>query len=179
MEQIKVLDKKFKKSITSEKIQASISVMAEKINHELKNEDVIFIGILNGAFLFAADLMKQIDFDCQITFLKVASYQGTSTSGNVKRLIGINEDIENKTVVVLEDIIDTGITMESIMKQLNGYSPKSIKLATLLFKPEAFQKDYKIDYTGLVIPNDFIVGFGLDYNGYGRNLKDIYTVVTD
>ena len=177
MSTVQVHDKKFKISLPSEKIQTSITEMADKINSDLKGEEIIFIGILNGSFMFAADLLKQITLDCNITFLKLASYQGTTSSGKVKRLIGINENIENKTVVILEDIIDTGITMESILKQLRGYEPKSIKIATLLYKPDAFLKDFKIDYIGLSIPNEFIVGYGLDYNGYGRNLKDIYTVI--
>jgi len=176
MDIIQVLDKKFKKSITSQTIQNSISELATKLNSDLKGKDVIFIGILNGSFMFAADLMKRITIDCNITFLKVASYQGTSSSGNVKRLIGINEDIANKTVVILEDIIDSGITMESILKQLKGYEPAEIKIATLLFKPEAFKQNYKIDYVAISIPNDFIVGYGLDYDGFGRNYEDIYTL---
>lgn len=179
MKTVQVLDKKFYKSISHEQIQEAITKVATKMNEELKNEDVIFLGILNGAFLFAADLFKQIEFDTQITFLKVASYQGTSTSGKVKRLIGINEDIENKTVVILEDIIDTGITMDYILKQLRGYEPKDIKIATLLFKPDAFVKDFEIDYVAMDIPNEFIVGYGLDYDGYGRNLKDIYTLLEE
>jgi hypoxanthine phosphoribosyltransferase len=176
MEIIQVLDRKFKKSISSQTIKDAIKKVAEKINNDLKNKDVIFIGILNGAFMFASDLYKQIEFDSQITFLKVASYQGTSSSGNVKRLVGINENIENKTVVILEDIIDSGITMESIIKQLKGYEPAEIKIATFLFKPNAFKESFKIDYIGIEIPNDFIVGYGLDYNGFGRKYEDIYTL---
>ena len=179
MNTVQVHDKKFKISLPSEKIQNAITDMAKKINSDLKDEEVIFIGILNGSFMFAADLLKQITLDCHITFLKLASYQGMSSSGKVKRLIGINEDIENKTVVILEDIIDTGITMESILRQLRGYQPKNIKMATLLFKPDAFLKDFEIDYIGLSISNEFIVGYGLDYNGYGRNLQDIYTVINE
>jgi hypoxanthine phosphoribosyltransferase len=177
MEKVKILDKYFEKSISYEKIQEAISKVAEQMNNDLKNKDVLFLGILNGSFLFAADLIKQINFDCQVTFVKLASYEGTTTSGKVKRLIGINENIENKTVVILEDIVDTGITMDYILKQLKGYEPKEILIATMLFKPDAFQKNYKIDYIALNIPNDFIVGYGLDYEGYGRNLKNIYTLV--
>lgn len=177
METVQVLDKTFKKSISYEQIQEAISRLSEQMNTDLEGEDVIFLGILNGAFLFAADLFKVINLKAQITFLKVASYQGTSSSGKVKRLIGVNEDIENKTVVILEDIIDSGITMDYILKQLKGYEPKEIKIATLLFKPEAFVKDFKIDYVAIEIPNEFIVGYGLDYDGYGRNLKNIYTLV--
>lgn len=179
METVKVLDKTFYKTISYEEIQEAISKVAVRMNNDLKNEDVIFLGILNGAFLFAADLFKQIEFDSQISFLKVASYTGTSTSGNVKRLIGLNEDIANKTVVVLEDIIDSGITMDYLLKQLKGYEPKQILIGTMLFKPSAFEKDYDIHYIGLEIPNDFIVGYGLDYDGFGRNLKNIYTLLEE
>lgn len=177
MKEVQVLDKKFRVSIPEEKILKAIEEMANKMNDDLKGKEVIFLGILNGCFLFASDLFKCIDLPCQITFLKLASYQGTSSTGNVKRLIGINEDIENKTVIILEDIIDTGNTLESIIKQLKGYEPAEIKVATLLYKPEAYTKDIKIDYAGMEIPNDFIVGYGLDYDGYGRNLRDIYTII--
>lgn len=177
MKEVQVLDKTFRVSIPEAEILKAIKEMAAKMNDDLKGKDVIFLGILNGCFLFAADLFKEIDVPCQVTFLKLASYQGTSSTGNVKRLIGINEDIENKTVIILEDIIDTGNTLESIIKQLRGYEPAEIKVATLLYKPEAYTKDIKIDYFGLEIPNDFIVGYGLDYDGYGRNLRDIYTIV--
>ena len=175
-ELIQVLDKKFKKFITAEQIQHAIEKMAEKMNNDLANKDVIFIGILNGAFLFAADLYRQLKFPSQITFLKVASYIGTSSSGTVKRLIGLSENIENKTVVVLEDIIDTGLTMEYIIKQLKGYEPKEILIATLFFKKEAFKEDFDIHYIGIEIPNKFIVGYGLDYDGYGRNYADVYVL---
>ncbi|MDA3891348.1 MAG: hypoxanthine phosphoribosyltransferase [Salinivirgaceae bacterium] len=177
MKEVEVLGKRFKVSIPEEKIQASIKTMAEKINTDLVGKDVIFLGILNGSFMFAGDLFKHITLPCQITFLKLASYQGTSSSGTVKRLIGINEDIEGKTVVILEDIIDTGNTLENIIKQLMGYEPAEIKVATLLFKPEAYKKDLPIDYVGIEIPNEFILGYGLDYDGYGRNLSDIYTII--
>jgi len=140
MQKIKVYDREFTKSISSEEIQKQIKRVATEMNKDLEGKDVIFLGILNGAFMFASDLMKNIEIDCQITFLKVASYQGTTSSGKVKRLIGINENIEGKTVVIIEDIVDSGITMDYILKQLRGYEPKEIKIATLLFKPDAFQK---------------------------------------
>ncbi len=176
--EVQVLDKKFKVSIPSAEIQESIQKLALRINNDLKDKEVIFIGILNGCFMFAGDLFKYIDLECQITFLKLASYQGISSSGNVKRLIGINENIEGKTVVILEDIIDTGNTLESIIKQLKGYEPADIKVATLLFKPDAYGKSIPIDYAAFRIPNDFIIGYGLDYDGFGRNLKDIYTITS-
>ncbi len=176
---IQVLDKKFRKKIPSEEIQAAVSRLAQQMNQDLKDKDVIFYGILNGAFLFAADLYRQIKFPSQISFLKVASYIGTSSSGTVKRLIGVSEDIENKTVVILEDIIDTGITVEYLIKQLKGYEPKEILIATMFFKKEAFRKNYDIHYIGMEIPNEFIVGYGLDYNGYGRNYADVYTLISE
>lgn len=177
MKRVKILDKEFEISMSSSEIQNIIFRLADKMNHDLKGKKVIFLGILNGAFMFAGDLFKKIDIDCQITFLKVASYQGTSSSGTVKRLIGLNEDIKDHTVVILEDIVDTGITLENIIKQLKGYEPTEIRIATLIFKPNSYQKKIKIDYIGKEIPNDFIVGYGLDYDGFGRNLEDIYTVI--
>jgi len=177
MKEVQVLDKKFKVSIPEEEIQKRIKLLAKKIDKDMAGKDVIFLGILNGCFMFAGDLFKNIEIPCQITFLKLASYQGTVSSGTVKRLIGINEDIAGKTVVILEDIIDTGNTLESIIKQLKGYEPKEIKVATLLYKPDAYIKDLPIDYIGFEIPNDFILGYGLDYDGFGRNLADIYTII--
>ncbi|MBN1251097.1 MAG: hypoxanthine phosphoribosyltransferase [Bacteroidales bacterium] len=174
---VKILDKKFEIFIKSDKIDEAVKKVAEKMNEDLKNEDVIFLGILNGSFMFASDLYKQIHFDSQISFLKLASYEGTSSSGKVKRLIGINEDIKDKTVVIIEDIVDTGHTIETILKQLSGYEPKEIKIATFLFKPNAYKSDIKIDYIGIEIPNDFILGYGLDYDGYGRNLAHIYKII--
>ncbi len=173
---VNVLDKKFDIFIESDKIKACVKKMADQINNDLRDRDVIFLGILNGCFMFASDLFKNIDFVAQISFLKLASYQGTSTSGNVKRLIGINEDLAGKTVVVLEDIVDTGITIDNIIKQLKGYEPADIKVATLLYKPQSMQSDIKLDYVGMEIPNDFILGYGLDYDGFGRNYEHIYKI---
>lgn len=134
------------------------------------------ICILNGSFMFSSDLMKLIDFPCEISFVKLSSYDGMGSTGKVKHLIGLNEEIEGRTVVLLEDIVDTGVTIENLMKQLESQKPKDVRVATLLFKPEACKKDVKLDYVGMEIPNEFIVGYGLDYDGYGRNLPDIYTV---
>jgi hypoxanthine phosphoribosyltransferase len=174
--QVKVLEKNFEIFINSQKIEEIIQRLAQQLNSDLKGKEVIFIGILNGCFMFAADLYKLIELPSQITFLKLASYQGTSTSGKVKRLIGINEDLKDKTVVVLEDIVDTGITIENIIKQLKGYEPAEIRIAAFLLKPEALKVNVKLDYIGMEIPNDFIIGYGLDYNGFGRNLADIYKI---
>ncbi len=175
-EKVQVLDKTFELYIPQEQIHQAIDNLADKLNKDLKGKNVIFIAILNGAFIFAADLYRRIKIPSIITFVKVASYQGTTTTGKVKRLIGINENVEDMTVVVLEDIVDTGVTMEQILKQLRGYEPKEIFIATMFFKKEAFTKDFPIHYIGIEIPNKFIVGYGLDYDGYGRNLKDIYVL---
>jgi len=177
MKIVKILDKEFGVSIPAEKIQSRVIKLAEQFNNELREKDVIFLGILNGSFMFAADLFKFIEIKCQISFLKIASYSGTSSSGTVKSLIGINEELRGKTVIILEDIIDSGITMENIIRQLNGFEPAEIKICTLLFKPLAFKMNFKIDYIGFEIPNDFVVGYGLDYDGFGRNLPDIYKLV--
>lgn len=179
MTTIKVLDKSFKLYLPFEKIEASIKEMAQKMNEELNDKEPLFISVLNGAFMFAGDLFKNLDFEAEISFVKMASYEGTSTTGKVKHLIGLNESIKDRTVVILEDIVDSGISMDQILRQLEALDPKEIKIATLLFKPNALKKDITLDYVGLEIPNDFIVGYGLDYNGRGRNLKDIYSVVEE
>ncbi|MEA2106320.1 MAG: hypoxanthine phosphoribosyltransferase [Bacteroidota bacterium] len=177
MKQIKLKDKFFEVSIPSEKIQQSVTKVAQKINQDYKDKNVpLFISILNGSFMFTADLLKQIDFNCEITFLKLSSYHGTTTTGNVKQLIGINEKISGRDIIVLEDIVDTGITLEQIVKELNKFGANRVKITTLLLKPEAYDKDIAIDYVGMEIPNDFIIGYGLDYDGLGRNLPDIYTL---
>lgn len=176
MKKVKVIDKWFEVSISSTEIQKAITNMALKINNDFKGKEIVFICILNGAFMFASDLLKEIILDCTITFLKLSSYEGTSSSGKIKKLIGINEDLKGKTVIVLEDIVDTGTTIENIVSQLKEHNAKEIKVATLLFKPNAYKGNIKIDYAGLEMPNDFIIGFGLDYNGHGRNLKEIYTL---
>ena len=179
MKQVKLKDKEFGVSIPAEKIQSVISEIAQKINNDYKDKNIpLFISILNGSFMFTADLFKHIDFTCEVTFLKLTSYRGTSSTGSVRQLIGVNESIEGRDVIVLEDIVDTGITIEQILGQLKSFEPASVKVASLLFKPEAYQKEMKIDYIGMEIPNDFIVGYGLDYDGLGRNLADIYTLIS-
>ena len=176
-EKINILDKTFELYISSQKIEKEIDRIANLINNHFINKKVIFLGVLNGAFMFMSELMKRININCEISFVKVASYAGESSTGTVKRLIGINEDIKDKTVLIVEDIVDTGITADNIIKQLKGYEPEEIKIATLFFKPDSFIKDYKIDYLGIEIPDFFIVGFGLDYKGFGRNLKSIYKLI--
>ena len=174
MSKVKIHDKTFEIAIHHDKILERVKKIALQMNEDLKDKDVIFLGILNGSFMFAADLYKYITIPAPISFLKLASYQGTFSSGKVKRLIGINEDIADKTVIILEDIVDSGVTLEQIIKQLKGYDPAEIKVATLLYKPEAFQKSIDLDYIGFSVPPDFIIGYGLEYDGLGRNLPHIY-----
>ncbi|MCQ2202829.1 MAG: hypoxanthine phosphoribosyltransferase [Bacteroidales bacterium] len=177
MARVKILDKEFETSITEETILKSIDGVADKINAELADKNPLFVCVLNGAFMFAADLMKRISIPCQISFVKVASYSGTQTTGSVKQLIGFNEDVKGRTVVLIEDIVDTGITIDGLAKQVESMGAADVKIATMLFKPESCRPDIKPSYIGMNIPNAFIVGYGLDYDGYGRNLKDIYTLV--
>jgi hypoxanthine phosphoribosyltransferase len=174
---VQVHDKQFKLFIAEDAIQREVTRIADLMNGELADKDPIFLGILNGAFMFASDLYKQLSFPCQITFLKLASYSGTKSTGTVKQLIGINLDLKDRFVVVLEDIVDTGVTLETIIRQLSGFQPAAIRVATFLHKPEATIREVKLDYVGMEIPNDFILGYGLDYNGYGRNFKEIYQLV--
>lgn len=174
---IRVGNKNFHLSISSEKIQQVVSEIAAKMNEELKDKKPVFISVLNGSFLFAADLLKKLNFECEITFVKLSSYNGTTSSGKIKELIGLNEDVKGRTVVVIEDIVDTGVTLESIFNQLSEKGATEIKIATLLFKPNAYTKKIKIDYVGMEVANDFLIGYGLDYNGMGRNLNDIYVAV--
>jgi hypoxanthine phosphoribosyltransferase len=178
MENIKIRDREFKLFITGEKINSVIQELAAKISSDLKDKDPLFVCVLNGAFMFASELFKSLDFvESEITFVKMASYRGTHSTGIIRQLIGLNEVIEGRTVVVLEDIVDSGSTIENIINQLKEMNPGEIRIATLLFKPAAVIKEIQLDYVGMEIPNDFIVGFGLDYDGYGRNLKDIYSVI--
>ena len=178
MKQVKIHDKTFELYIPYEKLRSVVESMADKMNRDLEGANPLFICILNGSFMFAAELFKRINLiETEISFVKLASYQGDKTTGTVKQLIGLNENIEGRTVVILEDIVDTGITIENILEQLKNLNPKEIKIATLLLKPESLQKDVQLDYIGLEIPNDFIVGYGLDYNGHGRNLINIYSVI--
>lgn len=179
MVQLQLFDKKFELAITGEKIQTVIRDMADELNAELSGKDVVFVGILNGSFMFVADLFKRIDFPATISFIKVSSYEGTQSSGKITQVLGLDVDIKDKTVVILEDIIDTGNTMKDIVKQMKAFGPKEVKIATLLFKPDAFNDRFHIHYIGLEIPNQFIVGYGLDYNGLGRNKRDIYSLISD
>jgi hypoxanthine phosphoribosyltransferase len=171
---IQIHDKHFRKYISSAKIEKAIDGIAKKINKDLKGKKPIFISVLNGSFMFASDLLKKINIECEVSFIRVVSYSGAVSTGKVNELIGLNEDIYDRMVVVLEDIIDSGNTIEKVIPELKKYNPAQVKIATMFFKPDAYKKKIKLDYVGMEIPNDFIVGYGLDYNGIGRNLSDIY-----
>jgi len=177
MKKIKVKDLEFSVSITAKEIDKAAQKVADEINRDLKGKTPLFLVILNGAFMFAADLFKKINIECEVSFVKLSSYVGTKTTSTVRELIGLDEVLKDRYVVIVEDIIDTGITMENTIQKLKHLEAADVRIATLLFKPDAFQKDYPIDYIGMEIPNEFIVGYGLDYDGYARNLPDIYTLI--
>lgn len=175
---IQLHDKTFVPFIKEKSIASAIKKLALEISTDLKGETPLFIGVLNGAFMVVSDLMKNYPGDCEVSFVKMASYEGTTTSGTVKELIGVNENFEDRTVVLVEDIIDTGNTLEVLHNIFAKQNIKALKIASLFFKPEAYKKDLKIDYIGIEIPNKFIVGYGLDYDGLGRNLPEIYQLKT-
>jgi len=177
METIKVKDKVFEISITAKEIQLAIIKMALKIDEDLNGKNPLFLIVLNGAFVFAADLLRNIKMDCEVSFVKLSSYVGTQSTNTVRELIGLDKALTGRTVVIVEDIIDTGVTMAHTLPKLKDLGAKDVKIATLLFKPDAFKKSFKIDYIGMEIKNDFIVGYGLDYDGFGRNYAEIYKIV--
>ena len=171
---IEVKDKKFIPYLSESQLAEKISELGAKINNDYLGKDPVLLGILNGAFMFLSDLAKSIDIPVEIQFIKVASYEAFSSTGKVKDLIGLNIDLEGREVIVVEDIVDTGFSMRHIMDLIADKNPANISVATLLLKPEALQEKLDIAYVGFEIPNKFVVGYGLDYDGYGRNLKEIY-----
>jgi len=177
MQTIQVKDKSFSLFISAEEISQAVKEVAAGISNDLRGKTPLFIVILNGAYLFAADLIREIDFDCEVTFVRLSSYSGMETTSKVREVIGLYENLTDRDIVIVEDIIDTGISMGFFLNRIRETSIKSVRLATLLFKPDAFKKDYHIDYVGIRIPNEFIVGYGLDYDGLGRNYPDIYKII--
>ena len=177
MDTIQIKDKQFKTFIPEADILKEVARVADEINRDLADDNPLFISVLNGSFMFASDLMKYLAIPCEISFVKLASYEGTSSTGKVKELVGLNEDITGRTVVIVEDIVDTGLTMQRLLATLQARHPKEIRIATLLVKPDKLKVDLDIHYVAMRIPNDFIVGYGLDYEGFGRNYRDIYSVV--
>jgi hypoxanthine phosphoribosyltransferase len=172
--EVTIHDKTFEKFISSVKIQRAIGKMAARINKDFKNDKPIFLSVLNGSFLFTADLLKKIKIECEVSFTKISSYSGAASTGKINTLIGINENLKGRTVIILEDIVDSGNTLEKIIPELKKHQPLKIIVATLFFKPNACKKKIKLDYIGIEMPNDFLIGYGLDYDGLGRNLSDIY-----
>ncbi len=175
-QRVTLKDKTFVPYITADKISESVKAMAQKINIELKDEMPLFLVVLNGSFMFAADLLKEVTIPCEISFIKLASYHGTSSTGTVTEMIGLTDEIKGRTVVIVEDIVDTGITLEKLVSILNKRDVKQIKVASFLLKPESYTKTMIVDYVGIEIPNDFVVGYGLDYDGLGRNMKEIFVL---
>lgn len=176
MSVVKVLDKKFETSITEEEIKKRVKDVAEQINHDMKGKNPLLLAVLNGAFIFAADLMREITIPCEISFVKLASYQGVTSTGTVKEVIGINEDLAGRTVIIVEDIVESGLTMKRMIESIGTRGPESVHICTLLLKPDRLKVPLDIEYVAFKIPNDFILGYGLDYNQQGRQLKDIYTL---
>ena len=167
-------DKTFEIFIEKERIDTAIEKMVREVEEELGDCNPLFIGVLNGSFLVVADFVRRYNYNCEVSFVKMASYEGTGTTGEVKTLLGVNEDMEGRTVVILEDIVDTGNTLEKLIEIFEDKKVKNLKIATLFYKPEAYKKTHPIDYVGMEIENKFIVGYGLDYDGWGRNLPHIY-----
>lgn len=174
---IKVHDKEFIPYLTSKEINEQISRVAKEINRDYEGKKPLFIAILNGAFIFAADLFKQINVEAEIAFIKLASYKGVKSTGKVITAIGLDAELYARDVIIVEDIVDTGKTLFQFLPQLEHQHPSSLKIASLLHKPDAMVHPIKIDYLGFTIPNKFVIGYGLDYDGLGRNIKEIYQLV--
>lgn len=175
---IKLYDKYFKPFISAEQIEKAVSRMVEEIANDVGDEIPVFVGILNGSFMFTSDFVKKYPKPCEVTFIKLASYEGLKSSEDIQRLIGLTQDLTGRTVVILEDIIDSGKTLHEVHRIFKNEKVKSLKIATLFFKPEAYNKDFKLHYIGIEIPNKFIVGYGLDYDGLGRDLPEVYQIKT-
>lgn len=176
---IRLHDKTFRVMIPAAQIDSAVAAVAERINADYGDKQLpLFIGVLNGSFMFMSDLMKKIEFDCELSFVKLASYCGTCTAGDVRSLIGLNNSIEGRHVIIVEDIVDTGESIEHMVRDLESHKPASISVCTLFFKPASYSKTVPVEYRAMEIGNEFIVGYGLDYDQLGRNLKDVY-VVTD
>lgn len=179
METIKINDKRFKISISEAEIKNRIKAVAAQISKDMEGKNPLFLGVLNGAFIFAADLIREMTIPCEISFVKLASYQGTTSTGIIQEVIGINENLSGRTVIIVEDIVESGATMKRMIEQLGTRNPASVHICTLFFKPDKLKVDMNLDYVVFRIPDDFIVGYGLDYDQAGRGLKDIYTIIED
>jgi hypoxanthine phosphoribosyltransferase len=174
---VQVKDLHFEPFISHHSIQARVVELANKLTVDYHGKNPVFLSVLNGSFMFTSDLMKSFLAPCEISFIKLASYEGTESTGEVKTIIGLNHSIKNRPVIIIEDIVDTGTTVKKILELVWQYEPESVKIMTLLFKPDALKENMEIDYVGFEIENKFVVGYGLDYDGYGRNLNQIYVVI--
>lgn len=179
MDTVKIKDKSFRVSIPESEILERVKAVADKINKDMAGRNPLLLAVLNGSFVFAADLMRMLTIPCEISFVKLASYQGTTSTGKVKEVIGISEDLAGRTVIIVEDIVETGLTIKRMIESLGTRNPESIHICTLLLKPACLKVPLNIEYAAMEIPNDFILGYGLDYDQQGRNLRDIYTVMED
>ena len=176
---VKIKDKTFKTSIPEAEIKQRVKELADQISHDMEGKNPLLLGVLNGSFIFAADLMREITIPCEISFVKLASYQGTTSTGKVHEVLGINEDLTGRDVIIVEDIVDTGRTMKQMVESLGVRHPASVQICTLFVKPDKLEEELDIRYAAFSIPNDFILGYGLDYDQQGRNLKEIYTLVEE
>jgi hypoxanthine phosphoribosyltransferase len=177
MNSVRIHDKEFAVSIPLDMINSRIAELGKKITEDYSGIQPVFLVVLKGAFLFAADLLRNVNLECEITFIRVGSYEGTQSTGVVRSILGLSEKIHGKHLVIIEDIVDTGNTIMHLMEELKKSEPVDIKVASLLLKPDALKHNLHIDYVGFSVPNDFLVGYGLDYDGLGRNLKEIYKIV--
>ena len=173
---VKIKDKTFETFIPESEIQQRVKAVAEKLNRDMDDKNPLFLAVLNGSFVFAADLMRYITIPSEISFVKLASYQGTASTGEVKEIFGVTEELHGRHVVIVEDIVDTGLTMKRMLESLGTREPASLHICSLLVKPDKLQVPLDIEYAAMEIPNDFIVGYGLDYDQQGRNLRDIYKI---
>lgn len=179
MSTIKIHDKTFRVSYPESQILEKVKAVADRINKDMEGKNPLFLAVLNGSFIFAADLLRMITIPCEISFVKLASYQGTMSTGKIKEVIGINEDLTDRTVIIVEDIVESGLTIKRMIDTLGTRNPASVHICTLLIKPEKLEVELDVEYAAMSIPNDFIVGYGLDYDQQGRNLRDIYTLVDE
>ena len=176
---VKIKDKSFRVSLPEAEIKNRVKLLAQQMSKDLEGKNPLFLAVLNGSFIFAADLMREMTIPCEISFVKLASYQGTTSTGKIKEVIGINEDLSGRTVVIVEDIVESGQTMKRMIESLGTRNPASVQICTLFFKPEKLKEDLTLDYVAFRIPDDFILGYGLDYDQQGRGLKDVYTIISE
>lgn len=176
MDRITVHSKTFRKHIPHASILEAVAEVAEKINRDYAGQKPLFLSVLNGSFMFTSDLLKGIQLECELSFIRLASYEGTDSTGKVRSLLNVGDEVAGRDLIIIEDIVDTGNTIDFLLHHLKQYKPASVRLATLLFKPDAYKKEHHVDYVGIEVPNDFLLGYGLDYDGLARNLQDIYVL---